>query len=67
MASSQSGETVHEIWMNGNDVRNDVSDLVADTTANSERFTSTTVMAASVGTSFLRLSEAFVLQSKDHS
>lgn len=59
------GEDVLVFDFNSTDKRNDVSDLTADTTNKNERFSSTSLLVN--GTSTLRVSQAFILQTAKHS
>lgn len=63
MTLQSGGEDVTEFLFNQTDSRNDVSVATVDTTNNSERFSSTNVLVN--GTQALRVSQAFVLHTKD--
>lgn len=65
LITRSSGEEVQEFAFNQTDNRNDISIITADETNKSERFSSTSVVVA--GTQQVRVSQAFILQTADHS
>jgi len=69
---TMSGEDINEIWVeNLEDNRNEITDLTADADNKNERFSNTSLMWSveetnGIPNSVMRLSQAFVLQTADH-